>query len=354
MNKLDSRPGMNKGRQCDTSDPTVEARYRLNDIYCSTWLSLTITALVRKQVFDVMNDEGSSAAEIARKANLHEPSLFRALRALAANGIVSESAPSVFALNSVSRLLRLDHPRSWSGMARMWGHPTCLRSWEHFSEAIADGTSAVTHAFGKPLYEHLNSDPDALQSFSDAMISNSAHPAQALARAIDVHEISSVADLGGGVGTLLAAILEEHTHLRGILLELPELISAAEQCLARFKHRCDLLPGNFMESVPGGIDLYLIKNSMWNWNDSDALKIAASVRRAIGTEVHKRFLIIEYVIDDANAEWTTLYDMQMLNLPGGRARTIAEYEGLLARARFKLDRTQIVHDQTLLTFVPVV
>jgi DNA-binding transcriptional ArsR family regulator len=342
-----------KGRQPD-NDPAVQARYRLNDVYCGLWLGLAVTALVKRKVFDSVDDEPTSVTEIARRVNLHPPTLYRALRAVAANGILKETGPSVFVHNDVSRLLRTDHQHSWSGMSRMWAHPTTLRSWEKYDETLSDGISGVRHAFGKSLYDHLNSDPDALETFSAAMVSNSAHPAPAIAKALDVRGFKSVADLGGGVGTLLAAILEEHGHLHGTLFEIPELIEPARRLLASkgLEHRSSIVPGDFLESVPDGIDLYLIKNTMWNWIDDQALQIMKNVRRVIGKALHKRFLIVEYVISAENAAWSTLYDLQILNLPGGRARTQPEYAQLLKEAGFSLEAVSYVQDQTILTAAP--
>jgi C-methyltransferase len=355
MNSSNTLPSTDlKGRQPD-NDPAVQARYNLNDIYCGLWLGLAVTALVKRKVFDYVDEEPTSVAEIARRGKLHSPTLYRALRAVAANGILLETAPSVFVHNDVSRLLRTDHQHSWSGMARMWAHPTTLRSWEKYDETLGDGMSGVRHAFGKSLYEHLNSDPDALETFSAAMVSNSAHPAPAIARALDVRGFKSLMDLGGGIGTLLASILEEHGHLHATLFEIPELIEPGRQFLASrgLDRRFDVVSGDFLEAVPDGIDLYLIKNTMWNWTDEQALKIVKNVRRAIGKEHQRRFLIIEYVISAENAPWSTLYDLQILNLPGGRARTQPEYEELLRAGGFAIEAVSYVQDQTILTAAPV-
>jgi hypothetical protein len=84
-----------------------------------------------------------------------------------------------------------------------------------------------------------------------------------------------VADLGGGRGILLAAILAAHPGLRGILLDLPQALTGAEDVLraARAGDRCEL--------VPGGADAYLLKSVIHDWDDERAVAILANVRAAM-------------------------------------------------------------------------
>jgi hypothetical protein len=343
-----------KGRALDPADPSVAARYKLNDIFCTAWLSHAITALAQHGIPDIINDEALHVNEIAQKANLHAPSLYRVLRAVARNGIFCETDEGVFVHNDVSQLLRSNHPFSWKGMACMWNHPSCLAGWRVFSETITDGRSGIEHAFGKRLYEHLAEVPGGMIAFSDAMISNSAHTSLSIARAFPFERYASVTDLGGGVGTLLAAILDEHSHLVGINLEIGDLQQESEKYFKQrgLASRSEVVAGNFLDEVPAGSDIYIVKNSLWNWSDEGCMTIITNVRKAIGEARNKRFIVIEYIIDDENSQWTTLYDLQILNMPGGRTRTTAEYTRMLAKCGFVLERAQYVEDQTMMIARP--
>ncbi len=331
------------------------ARYKLNDIFCAAWLSHALTALIDNNVFDTIEDKPMSADEIAQKNGLHAPSLYRAMRAAAANGILVEHEDGVFEHNDGSRLLQSNHPHSWKGMAKMWNHKSCLAAWGELSSVLKDGQSGIKHAFGKTLYEHLAEVEGGTNAFSDAMISNSTHTSMAIAKAFPFSRFKTVLDLGGGIGTLLAAILEEHKHIEGINFEIPELQQAAEEYLGqrRLRDRLKTVVGNFLENIPPDVDLYMIKNSLWNWDDENCKIIVQNVRDAIGDNRDSRFLIIEYIIDEQNAPWTTLYDLQILNMPGGRARTIEEYMELLARKGFLVESVEFVQDQTLLLARPI-
>ncbi len=346
---------LDAGRIVSEAESEVAARYKLNDIFCQAWLSHAITAATRHGIPDIVGNKPLSADEIARAKNLDASAVYRVMRALAANGIFTEVEGRVFHHSEASRLLRSDHPNSWSGMAKMWNHPSCLQSWMHFADCLTDGRSGVEHAFGKTLYEHLGEDPAATQAFSDAMISNSQHVSKALAREFPFENYKAVIDLAGGVGTLIVAILAAQPHLRGAIYEIADLRDAATEYVqkAGLTDRAEIVVGTFIESVPENYDLYLVKNSLWNWGDDNCSKILRNVRTAIGSNIDGRFVIIEYVIDDENASWNTLYDLQILNLPGGRARTLNEYSGLLLDAGFEIERVQHVEDQTLVIAKPI-
>lgn len=343
-----------KGR-LEQDDLDVAARYRLNDIFCTSWMSRAISALVKQGVADALQDEPLRAEEIALARNLHPPTVFRVLRGLAANGIFEQTSEGKFRHNHVSRLLRSDHPYSWAGMARMWGHEACSRAWDKYGDSLSNGDSGIKNASGKTLYQYLHEDHDAAEAFAGAMISNSSHASRGIARAFPFEKYESVADLGGGVGTLLSILLKTHLKLSGYLLEIADLEKDALACIKQdgLEDRCKFVRGNFLESIDCEADLYLIKNSLWNWKDDDCARILSNVRKAMGTRKQTRFLLIEYIINEENAEWTTLFDLQILNLPGGRARTEAEYLHLLREAGLDIEEKIDVEDQTVLVAKPV-
>lgn len=344
-----------KGRVQDSKNPAINARYKLADIFCQAWLSHAVTAVVKHKIADLINEKPLHINTLSDLSSLHKPSLYRVMRALAANGIFVESRPGEFVHNEISLLLRSQHQESWAAMALMWNHSICLSAWQNFSQSLSDGRSGVEHATGKSLYPALNETPGATEAFAKAMISNSVQASHAIAGAFPFSNFKKVMDLAGGVGTLLVSILAQHPSLTGMLFEIVELEEAAQEYLQAYnlQERAQFVTGDFLTSIPGGCDLYMIKNSLWNWDDNKASDILKNVREAIGDDIKSRFLIIEYIIDKENAEWTTLYDLQILNMPGGRARTRAEYTELINRAGFALEEVMYVQDQTILVSAPI-
>ena len=125
------------------------------------------------------------------------------------------------------------------------------------------------------LFEFLAANPDRARQFQAAMSERTAAFAPSVAAAYDFSAMRTVADIGGGKGTLLAAILRAHDHLRGILFDLPSgVANAAEMFQAEdVADRCEIVPGDFFQGVPDGADGYILANVLHDWDDPDAVRI---------------------------------------------------------------------------------
>ena len=112
----------------------------------------------------------------------------------------------------------------------------CLRHYARRTRALAGvgrcssvrtGQPAFDQVFGIPLFQYFPAHPEAAQIFDDAMTSRSGQENTAIVAAYDFAAAHTVVDVGGGQGTLLAAILEVHPHARGVLFDLPHVIAPA-------------------------------------------------------------------------------------------------------------------------------
>jgi O-methyltransferase domain len=145
-------------------------------------------------------------------------------------------------------------------------------------------------------------------------------------------------DLGGGLGTLLAAILKAQPHIRGILNDLPAVIEAARGEMTKHDvaHRCELVGMDILKSVPAGGDAYMLKHVIHDWNDDQALQILQNCHAAM--HAGGKLLVLEAVIAPGNeASLGKILDLQML-LIGGKERTEAEFRLLLDAAGFELQQ----------------
>ena len=72
----------------------------------------------------------------------------------------------------------------------------------------------------------------------------------------------SIVDVGGGHGVLLETVLCANPGMRGVLFDRPQAIAGARAFVeqAGLAHRCELVSGDFFESLPAGADVYLLKN----------------------------------------------------------------------------------------------
>jgi predicted O-methyltransferase YrrM len=213
------------------------------------------------------------------------------------------------------------------------------RPWEQLLHSVKTGTPAFEHVFGKEFFEYMNQDAEAAAIFNAVMTSGSTQVGVDVATAYDFSQARTVVDVGGGHGALLAAILKANPLARGILFDLPAVIKGARDLLEMegVAERCDLMAGDFFESVPKDGDAYILKFIVHDWDDEHATAILKNCRRAMEKG---KLLIVERPIPPGNLVSRGKYsDLNMLVLLRGRERTIAEYGVLFEAAGFRLTQT---------------
>jgi hypothetical protein len=169
-----------------------------------------------------------------------------------------------------------------------------------------------------------------------------AHHARQTASAVVAHyafpERGSVVDVGGGNGTLLAAVLRQYPGLQGVLFDQPHVVVEAPAVLdpAGVAERCRIEAGDFFTAVPAGGDIYILSWILHDWDDARATDILVQCRHAMPAQA--RLLVVERVIPpDNDPSLGKVADIHMLlTNAGGRERTEDEWRALLGAAGFHL------------------
>jgi hypothetical protein len=280
-------------------------------------------------VADVVGEDGAAPAAIAARTGLRADALDRMLRLLAAHGIFARTSDGRYRHTPASRLLRTEEPGSVRSYVRMAGMPAF---WDRFTELGRTAATASRRHDMASLVDYLSTHPEEAAIFNAAMVSKSRTVLPAVAAAYDFAPFATIADIGGGRGHLLKAILERAPASRGILFEQPHVIADAQPA-----PRLTLAAGDFFSDTPPEADLYLLMDVLHDWNDADAARILAAVRRAAPPRA--RLLIIETLVPDTpGPHFSKTLDIIMLAVTGGRERTEAEYRALLAATGFTLER----------------
>jgi hypothetical protein len=146
-------------------------------------------------------------------------------------------------------------------------------------------------------------------------------------------------DVGGGNGAFLAGLLARQPALRGVLFDLPHVVAGAQTVLveADVADRCDIVAGDFFDSVPEGADAYVLKRILYSWEDDRAVDLLRTVRAALSP--HSRVLIVEPIAGLGAPEFGAVLDVVMLAVDGGRVRSREEVETLCAAADLRLTGT---------------
>ncbi|SDM34400.1 methyltransferase [Allokutzneria albata] len=270
---------------------------------------------------------------LAAATGADQPSLARLVRYLTALGIVDTSGAR-HSLTDLGELLRSDTAESMRSLALMYGGPF-YRSFAALTEAVRSGEESYAKVFGSHHFAHMAADPALAELFHQSMAASNAVFA-GVTRGIDFSAARTVVDVAGGNGELLARILLANPALRGVLMDRPHALAAAESRLAEVADRVTLVPGDFTESVPNTGDVYLLSRVLHDWDDAQCRTILATCARNM--PAHAELLVIERLLPESGDSGSLAipWDIHMLCNTGGRERTESHYRALLADAGFEL------------------
>jgi ubiquinone/menaquinone biosynthesis C-methylase UbiE len=290
-------------------------------------------------IADLLANGAQSVEELAAQTGSHAPSLYRFMRALAGCGVFAETGARVFELTPTAELLRTDVEGSLRDLAVFMGADWHWKVWGDAPYSAQTGNAAWEHVHGKEVFPYFAENAEAARVFDNAMTSLSTTVSKAVVEAYDFSSVRKLADIAGGHGSLLAAILRANPHLKGLLFDMPQVIAGAH---ARVEaegvgHAVELASGDFFESVPEGADAYMMKHIIHDWDDARALSILKNCHRAMLPD--GKLLLVEMVVPGGNEpHFAKVLDLEMMLSPGGLERTEAEFRELLAAAGFELKR----------------
>ena len=307
------------------------------------WASRALYVVAKLGIADRLEGGAESAEGLASACGVHAGSLLRVMRALASLGIFTETAEGLFLQTPLSLGLRSGATGSLREFVVMLGEPESWLAWGGMMHSVRTGQSAFEHVFGVAQFDYMATHPEVARNFDAAMVERGTAENEAVLATFDFPQSGLVVDVGGGLGSLLAAVLRSRQGLSGILFDVPHVVERAlplfeAQGLAR---RWQAVAGNFFtDPLPAGADLYLLKKVIHDWDDTQAVAILQACARAMSPA--SRLLLIEPVIAPGNdPSFNKMLDLFMLVWPGGRERTMIEHERIIAAAGLELRRSLV-------------
>lgn len=174
--------------------------------------------------------------EALSRGQLDEAALARAIKAdtratgllanaLAALGLLRKS-DGHFALSaSARRYLLCDSREYLGGMILFDG--ALWEMWGRLEDSIRSGSPART----PDMFQTTRADTARFIRAMDSLV-RARGDAQWVAENLDLREVRSIADLGGGPGTYVAAMLQRWSYLRASIWDLPATLEIAREILA--------------------------------------------------------------------------------------------------------------------------
>ncbi|MFJ4888785.1 methyltransferase [Streptomyces sp. M41(2017)] len=304
-------------------DQTPPPPMRLRELVFGAACAAAVRAAARLGVADALDDRPMEVEDLAAAVKTQPHTLRRLLRALSCQGVFVEHPDGTFGHTEMSRLLREDDPHSLRYIALWCTEPWTWAVWPQLDEAVRSGDNVFENVYGREFFTYLNEEaPESAHVFNRAMTTSSAQSARDVAELLDLEGVTSVADIGGGQGQVVASLLEKHPALHGTLLDLPGVVENADARLREggaLAERVRIVPGDCRQDIPVQADVYIIKNIL-EWDDESTRRALANVRRA--ARPGARVIVIENLVDDTpSMKFTTAMDLLLLLNVGGAKHT---------------------------------
>ena len=322
------------------NESTVSPPEALLSVLVGFWTGRAVYVAAKLGIADLVKDGARSVQDLASSTGTHAESLYRVMRALASIGWFEEDAQGRFGPTPWTAAIETNSPVSLRYLAMTELGEEHYPAWENVLYSVRTGEIAFDDRFGMSNWEFWSKNPEHAEIFNKGMSDLTALTEPALIAAYDFSSLDRIVDIGGGRGTLLTSILRRNVNATGVVFDLPHVIELARQdpVTAAIGDRCQLVEGDFFESVTEGGDAYILKWILHDWNDDQCVAILKNCRRAILPE--GRLLVIEAVLPGRNEPSLNKFmDLNMLVMTGGRERTESEYRDLFEAAGFSLVRT---------------
>src|SRR5215813_9204769 len=182
---------------------------RLTQIMINVALSRAVCTVAQLNIADqIEHGSPQSVTSLAQTTGAHERSLYRLLRFLASHGLFVETGERQFDHTPLSLCLRSDAEGSFLAAAKMLH---CMfPAWDGLHHAVMTGEPGFNKVFGQPIFDYIAAHPDLGPTFDAGMTSIHGYETAAMLDAYDFGSVRVLADIGGGNGSLIAAVLQRY------------------------------------------------------------------------------------------------------------------------------------------------
>jgi O-methyltransferase domain/Dimerisation domain len=302
------------------------------------WESQAVYVAAKLGIADLLKEGPRSCDDLAKATGTHLSSLCRLMSTLASLGVFVAEEDNRFRPTPLGRALQSGVPGSMRAMVLTLGEEH-YQAWGNLLHSVSTGKPAFDHVYKMGLFQYFTQNAAASQTFNEGMADVTALVSFAVVMAYDFSGISTIVDVGGGHGALIRTILMANRKLKGILFDAAPAIEEAKKCVNGdgFAERCQIVSGDFFQSVPRGSDAYILKNILHDWDDERCVTILKNCQGAMAE--NGRVLLVETVIAPASGHsFDRLLDLNMLVISGGRERSEAEYRALFDAAGLRLTK----------------
>ncbi|MFI5343501.1 MAG: methyltransferase [Chlamydiales bacterium] len=309
----------------------------------SYWRLYTLHCAHDLKIFDRLP---STTEEIAQQLRFPIESVSRFFNALQEMRLIAKAQNSTYTLTETGSYFSSHHPHSLAKALQFWReeHHT---SWLDLHDSLQTGENAFEKQHSINWFSWLRNHPKKNALFHEVMQTYAYRDYHKASSLLPMQHHTTALDLGGSTGILLIQLLNDYPHLKGILLDLPEII-AQNQFQDHLKDRIQSIGKDFFEPWPPlKADAIFLARILHDWSDVEATAILKKVHACLDDASHSRIYIIENLLN-ASTGAGGLLDLNMLVMTRGKERTFEQYQVLLTNADFILEKRIPLNEVTFI------
>nr|KYP33307.1 Isoliquiritigenin 2'-O-methyltransferase [Cajanus cajan] len=196
----------------------------------------------------------------------------------------------------------------------------------NFKDAIIDAAAddLFNKVHGMSTFQYADKYPAQNHIFNKAVNGISTMDMKAILQEYTGFEgISTLVNVGGGIGEMLHMIISKYPSIKGINFDLPHVVEKAPT-YPGIEH----VGGDMYVSVPQG-DAIILKAVLHNWSDEDCLRLLRNCHKALPQ--NGKVIVVDLIVPEASdsdeSKIVSIIDNLMFVI-GGKERTTNEFEAL--------------------------
>lgn len=292
--------------------------------------------LVSSGLADALGKDSQDPVELAHKLGLDPDVTVRIVNAAIGSRLMKLDRAGRARMTKLGAPLCRDHPKSLASWVAYYAHPDTAAAYAHLDAQLREGaeTSGYQRAFGTSLWGYFDDRPDMRSTFADAMRQLTQFDLAGIVRTYPWPTHGIICDVAGGVGHMLAAILERRPDARGILLDSPAIIEQADGFLRErgLADRIERRAGDLFGQLDARADVYTMKWILHDWDDHACREILKRVHATMPSGSRLVTIDMHHESGQLNAVSAMLDVLMLVSCEGGRERSPQQVQALMRDA----------------------
>jgi len=244
-------------------------------------------------IFTILDKHMLTAGQVSLQIRTDERATDRLMNALVALGFLRKTHSKYYNAESAAQFLVRGKPDFMGGLYHSLG---LWNTWSSLTESVKAGTSAAER---KPSPSGINWS----EAFISAMHYRGVKEAKITATMLDLSDVKSMLDVGGGSGAFAMAFVKQNPNINAVVFDLPNILPITKKYIdeENMNSKIQLLGGNMLEDNFGGTYDLILLSAIVHMHSYDSNKLL--IRKCYDSlNAGGQIIIKDWIMNDDRTE----------------------------------------------------